>query len=75
MTTKQQGMFDEIPIIDVSPLLDDSVSGLKQVAKDIDYAYAQVGFGYITNHGIDQALIDGIFAASKQFHAYPVKKR
>jgi len=75
MTTQQQGMFDEIPIIDVSPLLDDSEAGLKQVAKDIDYAYSQVGFGYITNHGIDQSLIDGIFEASKQFHTLPREEK
>jgi len=69
--SQQKGMFDEIPVIDVSPLLDGSEAGLKAVAEEIDYVYSQVGFGYITNHGIDSALIDGIFEASAQFHALP----
>ena len=69
--TNPQGTFDKIPIIDVGPLRDGSKAGLAQVAEAIDYAYSQVGFGYIINHGVDQALIDGIFVASRQFHALP----
>ena len=69
MPTSEQGMFDEIPIIDVSPALEGTEAGLNQVAKEVDFAYSQVGFAYISNHGIGAALIDGIFAASEQFHA------
>lgn len=67
----QQGVFSEIPVIDVGPLADGSMAGLTEVAEAVDFAYSQVGFAYIVNHGIDQALIDGIFAASAQFHALP----
>ena len=66
-----QGMFNEIPVIDASPLLDDSAAGRKLVAEHIDYAYSQVGFALITNHGIDQASIDAVFAANAEFHALP----
>jgi isopenicillin N synthase-like dioxygenase len=75
MAAKQQGMFDEIPVIDVSPLLAGSEAGLKQVAQEIDHVYSQVGFAYLANHGIDQALIDGIFQASARFHALPRKEK
>ena len=75
MSTEQQGMFDEIPVIDVSPLLDDSESGLREVAGEIDFAYSQVGFGLITNHGVDQSLIDNVFAASREFHAQSFEQK
>jgi isopenicillin N synthase-like dioxygenase len=68
-------MFDKIPVIDVSPLLDDSIAGLRHVATEIDYAYSQVGFGYITNHGVGQVLIDGLFEASAQFHALSYEEK
>jgi len=73
--TTQQGDFAEIPIIDVSPLFDGSEAGLKQVAEAVDYAYSQVGFAYIANHGIESAMIDRIFAASARFHSLPHEEK
>ena len=73
--TQPQGTFDQIPIIDVSPLLEGGPGGLKQVAEAIDYAYSQVGFAYIVNHGLDPVLIDGIFDASRRFHALPHQEK
>lgn len=73
--TARQGMFSEIPIIDVSPLLAGSEAGLARVAREIDYAYSQVGFAYIVKHGVDPALIEGIFTASEQFHALPREEK
>lgn len=71
----RQGSFDEIPIIDVSPLFDQSESGLRKVAAEISDVYSNVGFGYISNHNIPQELIDGIFEASRQFHALPSEEK
>jgi len=75
VSASEQGMFDEIPIIDVSPALEGTDAGLNQVAKEVDYAYSQVGFAYISNHGIDPSLIESIFEASKQFHALPHEEK
>jgi isopenicillin N synthase-like dioxygenase len=66
-----QGMFDEIPAIDLGPLLEDSAGGERHVADQIAAAYSQVGFSYLTGHGIAHELIDGIFKASADFHALP----
>lgn len=66
-----QGQFDQIPIIDLAPLQDGSMAGLSQVAQAIDSAYSQVGFAYLINHGVDQSLIDQLFAASADFHGLP----
>ena len=63
--------FDQIPVIDLAPLHDGTTAGLDQVASAIEQAYSQVGFGYLINHGVPQPLIDGLFEASRQFHALP----
>jgi len=67
----QSSFFDTISIIDLSPLWDETEAGLAQVAQAIDHAYSQVGFAYLINHGILQEQIDGLFAASRAFHALP----
>ncbi len=69
--TQQQGVFNEIPVINVGSLLDGTQDGIQQVAAAIDDAYTNVGFAYIINHGVPQTLIDNLFAASAQFHALP----
>ena len=65
------GSSDRIPIIDLAPLLEGTEAGVTHVAEAITLAYSQVGFSYITNHGIPASLIDGVFEASAQFHALP----
>ncbi len=71
--TISQGMFNDIPVIDLAPLWDKThaESGRRCVANAIDKAYSQVGFAYLANHGIDQSAIDALFSASRQFHALP----
>jgi isopenicillin N synthase-like dioxygenase len=66
-----QGMFDEIPVIDIAPLLESSAAGERHVADQIAAAYSQVGFSYLTGHDVAPELVDGIFRASADFHALP----
>lgn len=61
----------DIPVIDLAPLLSGSAKGLAHVADRIKDVYSSVGFGYLANHGIADAVIDGLFAASREFHALP----
>ena len=65
------GQFDAIPVIDLAPLFDGGPAGLRQVAAAIEHAYSQVGFSYIVNHGVPEALTAGVFQASAEFHALP----
>lgn len=44
---------------------------LEAAARQIDDAHCKVGFGDLVNHGVEQTLIDGLFAASRAFHALP----
>ena len=57
----------EIPVIDVSDLQ----QAPDHLLGEILHAYSKHGFAYIAGHGIDPALIDGVFQASRQFHALP----
>lgn len=75
MTKSTQGMFDQIPVIDISPLLAGTDAGLRHVAAQIASAYAQVGFSYLIGHDIAPALIDDLFQASAEFHALPREEK
>ena len=71
MAASTPGMFDDIPVIDLEPLQDGAAAGLRRVADAIREAYSQVGFAYLINHGVAQAMIEALFEASRQFHALP----
>ncbi len=65
-----QGDFNAIPVIDLAPLFQDD-GDIQAVADAVADAYTNVGFAYLINHGVPQALIDGAFQASADFHALP----
>ena len=69
-----QGDFNTIPVIDLAPLFqaDGDIKGVAEAIKD---AYTNVGFAYLINHGVPQALVDGAFKASEDFHALPVDEK
>jgi len=60
-----------LPVIDLSPLHSDDPAGHASVARALGDAARSSGFFYITGHGISQDLMDGMFAASKEFHNKP----
>ena len=62
----------DIPLIDFSPFWADDSAGKAQVAADIYRACREVGFLYLTHHGIPQAAIEGVFERSQQFFALPL---
>ena len=62
---------DGIPVIDIAPLADGGAAGLRAVAAAMLEAAEATGFFYVRGHGIDQALIDAVFALSRAFYARP----
>jgi isopenicillin N synthase-like dioxygenase len=66
---------DEIPIIDVSPLLSGSAGGEMATAHQLRTAFETMGFCYITNHGVPQAAIDRAFAALPAFFDLPAEEK
>jgi isopenicillin N synthase-like dioxygenase len=65
----------EIPVIDFSPFLTDDVEGKQRVAQEIYQACHQVGFLYLTHHGISQGAIAHIFDQTRQFFALPDEEK
>ena len=55
-------MTPHIPVIDLQS---------RTAAQDFVAAYAGHGFAYVTGHGVDDGLIDRVFAMSRAFHALP----
>ena len=67
--------FYAIPIIDVSPLEQDDVRALREVADEIRSACTQVGFFYIRNHGVPETVIDNAAKTAKQFFSLPLDEK
>lgn len=63
--------FSEIPLVDLSGIFSENIVDRKATAQEISEVCKRVGFMYIKNHGIDQALIDEVFALSREYHAQP----
>jgi isopenicillin N synthase-like dioxygenase len=67
--------MSKIPVIDVSGLATADRAQLDKFAGEIGHACREVGFFYLTGHGIAPALIEEVFAASHRFFASPVDSK
>ena len=64
-----------IPVIDVGPAFRREPGGLEAVAAEVRRASERVGFFYVAGHGVDPAIIDAAFTASREFHALPMAEK
>jgi isopenicillin N synthase-like dioxygenase len=64
--------FSEIPVLDVGAIYNTKPGAQDALIAAFAKAYGEVGFAYITNHGIDPELRRRVFQASEAFHALPV---
>jgi isopenicillin N synthase-like dioxygenase len=60
-----------IPIIDFGLYFAGRPGALAALAANVKHACENVGFFYISNHGVSESLVERAFAASKRFHALP----
>src|SRR5947209_9832853 len=65
----------QIPVIDYGPYFADAPGALERVAAEVAHACENIGFFYVLNHGVPDELIDRAFAASRRFHAMPLKQK
>ena len=65
--------FNQIPIIDVAPLLDGSQP--QKVAEQLADVCENIGFLYIKNHGIDKQLVQAMFRLTKAFFDRPMAEK
>jgi isopenicillin N synthase-like dioxygenase len=66
---------DEIPVIDISALLNETPEGLAAVGAQIRRASEEIGFFYVRNHGVDDALIKAADLAARAFFALPMERK
>jgi isopenicillin N synthase-like dioxygenase len=62
-------MNDAIPVIDIAPLRAPDPAARAAVAAALGQACREVGFFYATGHEMSAEMMDGVFAASRQFFA------
>lgn len=67
--------FTELPVIDISDLADGTAGSRNVIAEQVGAAAREVGFMYITGHGIDEALFNALTAAAKDFFDRPIAEK
>lgn len=71
----QGNAAEDIGIIDFSRFLHGADVTRKETALQMARASATIGFFYVTNHGIQQTLIDAAFAEMKRFFALSAREK
>ncbi|MDO8412121.1 MAG: 2-oxoglutarate and iron-dependent oxygenase domain-containing protein [Phenylobacterium sp.] len=64
--------FDSIPVIDIAGLSSADVAVRRAVADQMGAAAREVGFLYVSGHGLDERLFENVLAAAKAFFAQPM---
>lgn len=68
-------MADVIPILDLAPLQSGEPGALDRLGAELRRAFTEVGFYFIRNHGVPEALVDAAFDAARRFHAQPMETK
>lgn len=64
----------KVPVIDISDLIDERTS-IVHTAQLIDMACRDMGFFYISGHGIDPKLQQSLFKVAKDFFLLPLDEK
>ncbi|KAJ3518165.1 hypothetical protein NLJ89_g29 [Agrocybe chaxingu] len=67
--------FQNVPIIDLKNVRSPDVQERKKLADEIRDACVNVGFFYVKNHGVSEALTDGALQMAKEFFDLPTEKK
>ncbi len=63
---------ETIPILDLGPYLAGEYGADHSLAEQLRWASENIGFYFIRNHGVEQAMIDATFREAARFHALPM---
>lgn len=66
---------DVIPVIDLGPSLAGEPGALDRAAEELRVALSEIGFYFITGHGVPPELIADTFRQTARFHAQPLDKK
>jgi isopenicillin N synthase-like dioxygenase len=64
-----------IPLLDIGPYLAGAPGARAALGRAVEKTCRDTGFLVIANHGIDQSLIDGAFAAAARFFDLPLQRK
>ncbi len=67
--------FESVPEIDVAALFGETTDATAETADAIRRACTEVGFFYVTGHGVDPDLVADVFAATEAFFALPQEQK
>jgi len=68
-------MARTLPVIDVAPLFGGQRDGWTRAAKAIEAACRDTGFFYVAGHGVSEATVARLDAASRRFFALPNEEK
>ncbi len=68
----ERSAFTRIPVVDIQGLFSTRLDQRQAVAQALGEAARQVGFLYITGHGIAPKLIDDLHGAAERYFAQPL---
>ena len=75
-TTRAAVATESVPILDLSAYMNGDAGAREQAAADLRYIQENLGYYYITNHGVSAELIERSFEKVAEFFALPeVEKR
>src|SRR3546814_16266230 len=67
--------IDYVPVLDLADYLEGKPDAFEKLVEDLRFAQENIGFYYIPNHGVDQALIVETFHQVDRLHAMPLERR
>src|SRR5258706_6673778 len=67
--------LDRIPLIDFAPFLKGAPAERRAVALKMGEACRNIGFFYLTGHGIPRSMVEGVFAEARRFFALPADRK
>ena len=69
------GPGEEVPVIDIADYRAGKPDALEATAAKLRHAQEKVGFYVLTGHGVEQTLIDKVFAETARYHAQPLETK
>ncbi len=70
--TVRDANFSELPVIDFSAMHGNDETAKAALVEELRKACVNVGFFYLKNHGVPQAVVDRTFVKGKEFFTLPL---
>ena len=67
--------IDGFPVLDLAGYIAGAPDARDRLAGELADALERIGFLVVVNHGVPQAMIDGIFSEAARFHALPLQQK